>query len=296
MINGDLIVTGTALLDTGTGGGSSISSIAFGVCTTAVNTIAKVATVNNYIRTVGSIVGLIFTAAAQNAAGSTAANPTLNVNSTGATPIFHNGVRVTGTTTHIRGLRLVYLQWDGTNWVILNSGDTGMPSEQIPMIDIDTNAATTAKTANLAGFVRREGSLVFARFVNGNTANSPTLNINNTGASRLQLPNGGWINPHNFPITPGHPCLIAFTGGGYCIITGNTGSVGMPMSDSAVPLAGSTVYAPSGGTWLVWGFRGDGSGQITSGGGLNINILAGGSIFPVPGAGSTIFAWAWQIA
>lgn len=49
----------------------------------------------------------------------------------------------------------------------------------------DTAADTAAKTANLANYQITEGSVVFVKFTNGNTATNPTLNLNNTGAKPM---------------------------------------------------------------------------------------------------------------
>jgi len=71
---------------------------------------------------------------------------------------------------------------------------SGMPELTIPQLDgisgaiVSTTAANiAAKTAQLNEFVRRTGSTVWVRFTAGNTALNPTLNINGTGAARIQL-------------------------------------------------------------------------------------------------------------
>lgn len=48
-------------------------------------------------------------------------------------------------------------------------------------------AATVAKVVSCAGFVRYTGSTVTVRFANANTAASPTLNVNNTGAAYIKV-------------------------------------------------------------------------------------------------------------
>lgn len=44
-----------------------------------------------------------------------------------------------------------------------------------------TGASTATKTASMAGFILQTGTTVHVKFTNGNTAENPTLNINNTG-------------------------------------------------------------------------------------------------------------------
>lgn len=87
-------VTSPLLLD-GTGQGiiSALEGIeqgltgakCYGVCSTAASTAAKEVTATRFALTTGSSIAVHFTVA------NTAANPTLNVNSTGAKPIYFNG-------------------------------------------------------------------------------------------------------------------------------------------------------------------------------------------------------------
>jgi len=49
----------------------------------------------------------------------------------------------------------------------------------------DTAAATAAKVGTLTGFVRSTGAIVGIKFTNANTASSPTLNVNTTGAAAI---------------------------------------------------------------------------------------------------------------
>ncbi len=48
-----------------------------------------------------------------------------------------------------------------------------------------TAAATAAKTVAMANFTRQSGSMVAVRFTYANTAASPTLNVNSTGAASM---------------------------------------------------------------------------------------------------------------
>ena len=51
----------------------------------------------------------------------------------------------------------------------------------------DTAAATAAKTVSLDGFSLVTGARILVKFTNSNTASSPTLNVNSTGAVRIYL-------------------------------------------------------------------------------------------------------------
>jgi len=90
------------------------AGVGYGTCSTAAGTVAKVGTLASYVRSAGSIVGIKFSNA------NTATNPTLNVNSTGAAPIFDPRTGTNVAPGVIKNMTH-FFQFDGTNWVILNS-------------------------------------------------------------------------------------------------------------------------------------------------------------------------------
>jgi len=51
----------------------------------------------------------------------------------------------------------------------------------------DSNADATAKVADITGFVLKEGVTIHVKFTNGNTADTPTLNVNSTGAIPITI-------------------------------------------------------------------------------------------------------------
>ena len=53
-----------------------------------------------------------------------------------------------------------------------------------------TGASTAAKTVAITGFVLTTGAVFYVKFSNANTANSPTLNVNSTGAKNIYFQNG----------------------------------------------------------------------------------------------------------
>ncbi len=68
----------------------------------------------------------------------------------------------------------------------------GMPLEDSAVIHYttcSTAAATVAKTAALSGFKLGTGAFVIVKFSVTNTAASPTLNVNNTGAKAIRYKN-----------------------------------------------------------------------------------------------------------
>ena len=64
-------------------------------------------------------------------------------------------------------------------------GDTTYPLS-LPYCVCGTTASTAAKTADLANFSLDEGTTVHVKFTNANTATTPTLNINGTGAKGIK--------------------------------------------------------------------------------------------------------------
>ena len=82
------------------------------VCNTAADTAAKTATLANYVLTEGAPVSVTFTYA------NTASNATLNLNGTGAKPIFYKGSAI-GNDIIVAGDTATFI-YDGTNYKITN--------------------------------------------------------------------------------------------------------------------------------------------------------------------------------
>jgi len=91
-------------------------AMGYGTCTTSASTADKVGTLADYVRNPGVIVGIEFSNA------NTAANPTLNVNETGAAAIIDSRTGAAATARTI-GNRIHFFQFDGTNWVLINPID-----------------------------------------------------------------------------------------------------------------------------------------------------------------------------
>lgn len=103
----------------GTGQTSALSAAkalgrGYGTCSTAAGTAAKTAALSGFSLSTGAVVGIRFTYA------NTASNPTLNVNSTGAKPIYNY---ITGTYIKpgdIEAGMTAFFMYNGTQWVLLN--------------------------------------------------------------------------------------------------------------------------------------------------------------------------------
>lgn len=93
---------------------SVIANTSYSTCTTAANTAAKTASLTDFVLTTGSCIRVKFTNS------NTAANPTLNVNSTGAKAIMKYGTTAAGTTVADSwpAGAVVEFVYDGTNWIM----------------------------------------------------------------------------------------------------------------------------------------------------------------------------------
>ena len=98
-----------------------IGTTSYAVCSTAATTAAKTADITNFVLAEGRTVKIKF------ANANTAANPTLNVNGTGAKPIMQYGTTRAGTDvfTSWSAGAVVTLVYDGTNWVMSEKAPIG---------------------------------------------------------------------------------------------------------------------------------------------------------------------------
>lgn len=93
----------------------------FGTCSTAAGTAAKVVSLTSFTLVTGARITIKFTVT------NTAANPTLNVNGTGAKPIVYRGSAISA--GYLAANRVYEFVYDGTNYALVG--------------DIDTNTNTT---------------------------------------------------------------------------------------------------------------------------------------------------------
>ena len=98
----------------------------YGTCDTVASTAAKTVSLSNYSLVTGSRIVVKFTVT------NTAANPTLNVNNTGAKPIVYRGSAISA--GYLAANRVYEFVYDGTNWNLMG--------------DLDTNNTYTANTVS----------------------------------------------------------------------------------------------------------------------------------------------------
>lgn len=115
-----------------------------------------------------------------------------------------------------------------------------------------TGASTTAKTANVSrgSFKLVAGSKVAVRFSYDNTATSPTLNINNTGAKEIKAinPSGAYVEPTNWT---GQDIVTFIYNGSYYIMQPSFGT--LPSLSVVGTMSKSDLYSTTEkvvGMWL----------------------------------------------
>ena len=171
---------------TNAAGGSNF----YGICSTGAGTVAKTASVSNIGTNVNLTAndlkkGLTITLRFVNT--NTANNPTLNINSLGAKPIYRYGTTVVGKTidTSWQPNTIISLIYDtdlvSTGCWILNDINTKSSWRGV----CSTTATTTAKAITCTGFYLIDGARVSIQCTTSNTVSAPTININSTGAKSV---------------------------------------------------------------------------------------------------------------
>ena len=199
-------------------------NIAYGTCTTAAGTAAKVVNITStgdWSLVVGSIIAVRFSNS------NTASNVTLNVNNTGAKSIWYNNALYTSTSQTVCGYanRTHYYMYDGTNWVWMSHGAEDN-SNTVPTAHCTTAAGTAAKTATCSNYKLPgvDGSNVpykshtILLIANSNTASGAlTLNINGTGVRPLYI-NGTASSASNCTL-PAGSYFLYYDGTNYYVRT-----------------------------------------------------------------------------
>lgn len=132
----------------------------YAVCATAASTAAKAVSISNFNLTTGARVSVRFSAT------NTAANPTLNVSSSGAKPIFYNGSAISA------GYLLANKVWDFVYDASLNSGSGAW----VLVGEKDTNTTYGEATSSTAGLMsasdKASYDIIKTNYLNGLTTDS----------------------------------------------------------------------------------------------------------------------------
>ncbi len=164
------------------------TNMAYGTCSTAADTAAKVVTVSgntNWSLTAGSFITVLFNAT------NTAENPTLNVNGTGAKNIYYGASQITTSSLSYGGYanRPMTFVYDGTQYRFAGWGyDSNTTYTNVKLghgyATCSTAEATVAKVGTLSSYTLTTGGIVAVKFTNAVPA-SATLNINSKGAKAI---------------------------------------------------------------------------------------------------------------
>ncbi len=159
----------------------------------------------------------------------------------------------------------MYLTHTGGNTAVGNPGlptyvaANGRITACIPYAACSTAVGTVGKTASISGFALATGAKAVINFTAGkNTANSPTLNINNTGAKQIYHRNAQITNGANKALLQG-ACEFVYDGTRYHLI-GNyyDTTYGAPTTSAAglVPALpssnGTSQYLRGDGAWTTF--------------------------------------------
>lgn len=164
------------------------TNIAYGTCSTTADVAEKAVVLSgntNWSLKTGSIIMVKFDVS------NSAENVKINVNNTGAYPIWYNNAEYTSNGTAYTGYanRTITYMFNGTHYVwITSSYDANSTYTNAALgqgyATCSTAAATTAKVGSLSSYKLVTGGIVSVAFTNAVPANA-TLNINSTGAKSI---------------------------------------------------------------------------------------------------------------
>lgn len=198
------------------GQGIEQGSHAYAVCGTAAGTQAKAVTIDvsgTVTRFAGMGVTVKFTY------GNTAANPTLNVNSTGAAPILLGGTPA-GSGAWGAG-QVVTLTFDGTNWNMQGAGQGSTSAAGLLQLT-DSTSSTSTTTAATPNSVRAAYNLADTANTNAGSAATAAASAQSAAQSAQQTADSasqaaaaaqqavsGKIVASTTPLTPGTSTLAS---------------------------------------------------------------------------------------
>lgn len=141
-----------------------------------------------------------------------------------------------GTSGESTNLTVGPLIGSGIKQFLREDGNWAKPfASQIYMGWCDTARATAAKTVTLdSSFELVADTMIMIRFANGNSAASPTLNINSTGAKSISF-NSASMNNTAFPaaMPPNTYLILLYTGSSWTALTGYSNSILMSPFEQA---------------------------------------------------------------
>lgn len=167
---------------------SDNTNIAYGTCTTAAGTAAKVIDIvgnTQWELVAGSMIVVFFSAT------NTASNPTFNVGGTGAKKVYYGASQITTSSLSMAGYanRPMIFIYDGaqyrfTGWGADNNTTYSNASLGQGYGTCSTAAATVAKVVTLSSYSLTKGGVVAVKFTNA-VPTGATMNINSKGAKAI---------------------------------------------------------------------------------------------------------------
>ena len=194
-------------INPGNGTNYAIGSTAYGYCQTAADTAAKVVDMTGFKLITGATIFVKFQYA------NSVANPTLNVNGTGAKPMYRYGTTTMNTSTTANGWlagAVLALTYDGTGWVEHYWFNTTYWTNSCYC---DTAAATAAKVGVCSFYTLQKGYLQVAVRYDNTAKSALTLNINSKGAKPIYI-NGAASSASNYTL-PAGVYLVYYNGTNY---------------------------------------------------------------------------------
>lgn len=212
----------------------------FGSCSTTASTAAKVVTCSGFTLTTGAIIGVSFSTA------NTAATPTLNVNSTGAKSIWIGTSTPNSTTNTLKwsAYTMLYFMYDGNEYrfiTAVSAGSVVPRGANTWYATCTTAAATAAKVGTCANFVLTRGALVSVTFTYANTATTPTLNVNSTGAKSIYASNAAGSASNPITWDANDTLTFIYSGSYFYLVARDSASGGSVEPATAAPLADGTA-------------------------------------------------------
>lgn len=169
----------------------------YGTCSTAAATAAKTVTCFGFVLVAGSEITVKFTVT------NTAANPTLNVNSTGAKAIYYNGAAITA--SYLAANKTYTFRYNGTQYDLVGDINTqsNTDNSKKDAVQCSTASGTAAKVGTAAAYNLSNNRYFFVLMENANSYKGAiTLNINSSGAKTIYI-NGSASSSSNYTLPAG---------------------------------------------------------------------------------------------
>lgn len=154
----------------------------YGTCSTAAATVAKVVSATDFVLETGAKIIVKFTVT------NTADNPTLNVNSTGAKPIFYRGAAITK--GYLANKRVYTFVYDGTNYELVGDVDTNT-NTSVTATNITVNPSTNSGIIRPLLFAASTANPSNGTTSGGGEANNRSVSTTYTGG--INMTGGAYI-------------------------------------------------------------------------------------------------------